>query len=82
MLVFDDEVRGFGIRKFASGRAYYIVTYAVAGKTRRQSLGEVARGNLKPMRMLASEVKARARLGQDIVGVGRSPSRHGVNPFS
>src|SRR5215468_8622120 len=62
-----DAVPGFGIRKFASGRACYIVKYAVGGKQRRQSLGAVTRGNLKAMRLLASEVKARARLGQDII---------------
>jgi hypothetical protein len=72
VLVFDSEVAGFGIRKFASGKAYCIIKYSVAGKTRRQSLGEVTRGNLKPMRMLASELKARAGLGQDIVAERRA----------
>jgi len=67
VLVFDSELRGFGIRQFASRAAYYIVKYSVAGITRRQSLGEVTRGNLKQMRLLASEVKARARLGQDVI---------------
>jgi len=67
IFVFDTEVAGFGIRKFSTGKSYYIIKYAVAGKTRRQSLGEVTRGNLKSMRALASEVKARARLGQDLI---------------
>jgi integrase len=63
----EDAVRGFGIRKFASGEAYYFVKYNIGRKQRRQSLGSVTRGNLKAMRVLASEVKARARLGQDII---------------
>ena len=71
VLIFDggheDAVRGFGIRKFASGQAYYFVKYNIGRKQRRQSLGSVTRGNLKAMRVLASEVKARARLGQDII---------------
>ena len=71
VLVFDsghpDAVRGFGLRKFASGEAYYFVKYNVGAKQRRQSLGAVTRGNLKAMRVLASEVKARARLGQDLI---------------
>jgi len=71
VLIFDggheDAVRGFGIRKFASGEAYYFVKYNIGRKQRRQSLGCVTRGNLKAMRLLASEVKARARLGQDII---------------
>ena len=67
VLVFDTEVRGFGIRKFAGGAAYYFVKYTHEGKQRRQSLGEVTRGNLRAMRLLASEVKSRARAGQDII---------------
>ena len=71
VLIFDggheDAVRGFGIRKSASGEAYYFVKYNIGRKQRRQSLGSVTRGNLKAMRVLASEVKARARLGQDII---------------
>ena len=71
VLVFDDghkdAVPGFGIRKFKSGKASYIVKYSVGGKQRRQALGPVTRGNLKAMRVLASEVKARARLGQDLI---------------
>lgn len=63
----DNAVRGFGIRKFESGRAFYIVKYALRGQTRRHSLGEVRRGNLEKMRELAEDVKARARLGQDIL---------------
>ena len=71
VLVFDDEhkdaVPGFGIRKFASGKATYFIKYNVGGRQRKQSLGAVTRGNLKAMRLLASEVKARARLGQDLI---------------
>ena len=71
VLVFDeghkDAVPGFGVRKFASGKASYIVKYNIGTKQRRQSLGPVTRGNLKAMRLLASEVKARARLGQDVI---------------
>ena len=72
VLVFDSEVRGFGIRKFAGGAAYYFVKYTHEGKQRRQSLGEVTRGNLRPMRLLASEVKSRARAGQDIIAEKRA----------
>ena len=71
VLVFDgdhpDAVRGFGLRKFASGKSFYFVKFSVNGRTKRISLGEVSRGNCKTMRMLASEVKARARLGQDVL---------------
>lgn len=76
LLVFDDghkdAVPGFGIRKFTSGRASYIVKYSLGRKQRRLTLGEVTRGNLKSMRLLASEVRARARLGQDIIAEKRA----------
>jgi hypothetical protein len=53
-LVFDTEVAGLGIRKYASGEASYILKHPVAGKvvngvtvpgkTRRVTLEEVQRG--------------------------------------
>ena len=67
-----DAVPGFFIRKFASGKATYGVKFNMAGKQRRQSLGPVTRGNLGKMRLLASEAKARARLGQDIIAEQRA----------
>src|SRR5262249_62404734 len=78
VLVFDTEVAGLGIRKFASGEASYILKYPVAGKvvdgvtvpgrTRRVTLEEVTRGRLAKVRELAKEVKARARvLGEDLL---------------
>jgi hypothetical protein len=68
VLAFDTEVRGFGVRKFASGKAYFLVKYNVGGKQRRQSLkGEWAPGTVSKMRAFAVEVKARASLGQDLV---------------
>ena len=66
--MFDTEVRGFGIRKYADGSASYIVKYAVNGQPTRKTLGPVRKGNLKKMRSLADEVKARARIGQDVIG--------------
>ena len=67
VLKFDTEVRGFGIRKYADGRAFYIVKFSHQGRQRRQSLGEVVRGNLRAMRLLASDAKAQARQGRDIL---------------
>lgn len=65
--VFDDALPGFGIRKFASGKASYIVKY-VAGTTQRKlSLGPVVPGTLSEKRRRASEILTRARAGQDVV---------------
>jgi integrase len=65
--VFDAELPGFGIRKFASGRATYFVKYQVGTRQRRLTLGVVVRGDLKAMRLRASEILFKARAGVDII---------------
>ena len=65
--VFDDTLPGFGIRKFASGRASYFVKFNVGQQQRRLTLGTVVPGNLAEMRRRASTVLSKARLGQDTV---------------
>jgi hypothetical protein len=81
---FDDELPGFGIRKFAdgkpnkehpkgkAGRASYFVKFNIGRQQRRKTLGKVIRGNLASMRKLASEVLAKARLGTDVVAEQRA----------
>jgi len=68
VLVFDDALPGFFIRKFESGKASYGVKYTVGTQQRRLTLGAVVPGVLAEMRRKASDVLARARLGQDVVG--------------
>ena len=70
--VFDDALPGFGIRKFASGKASYFVKFNVGTKQRRLTLGKVVQGNLAEMRKRASTVLAKARLGQDSVAEKRT----------
>jgi len=69
---FDDELPGFGIRKFARGRASYFVKFNVGHQQRRKTLGKVVRGNLKAMRLEASTVLAKARLGTDVVALAKA----------
>lgn len=69
---FDDELPGFGIRKFDSGKASYFVKFNVGQQQRRKTLGKVVRGNLKAMRLQASTVLAKARLGTDVVAQARA----------
>jgi hypothetical protein len=68
ILVFDDALPGFFIRKFASGKASYGVKYNVGAQQRRLSLGPVVPGVLAERRRTAADILARARLGQDVVG--------------
>src|SRR5262245_19403598 len=70
--VFDKELPGFGIRKFESGRASYFVKYSIGAQQRRKTLGKVVRGNLKAMRMQASEILAKARLSIDTVALAKA----------
>lgn len=64
--VFDDALPGFGIRKFASGKAFYFVKYNIGRRQRKMSLGPVVPGALAAKRKVADEVLTRARLGQDV----------------
>jgi integrase len=68
VLVFADALPGFFIRKFESGKASYGVKFNVGIQQRRLTLGAVVPGVLAEMRRKASDVLARARLGQDVVG--------------
>jgi integrase len=68
VLVFDDALPGFFIRKFQSGKASYGVKYNVGAQQRRLTLGAVVPGVLAERRKMAADILARARLGQDVVG--------------
>ena len=69
VLVFDDALPGFGIRKFASGKASFFVKYTLpGGQQRKITLGAVVPGMLVEMRKEASRILAQARLGQDVAG--------------
>lgn len=76
-LVFDSGHRraipGFGLRVFATGRAFFILKFQVRGKgARRVSLNEVARNHLDQqlirLRQMAEEIRDHARAnGRDII---------------
>ncbi len=70
--VFDDELPGFGIRKFDSGKVSYFVKLNIGPQQRRHTLGAVVRGNLRDMRLQASKILAKARLGIDAVAEKRA----------
>src|SRR5262245_25389286 len=70
VLVWDTKTQtpGFFLRKFASGRAMWGVRYHVGGRQRRVHLYDAAvRGTLAKARNEAADVRAKARLGTDVV---------------
>lgn len=76
--VFDDALPGFGIRKFASGKAFFIVKFTVGAQQRKLSLGPVVPGVLAEKRRLASQILSRARLGQDAVAEKKADAGRGI----
>ena len=65
---FDADVPGFGLRVRASGAKAWMVQYAIAGRTRRITLGSTAVLDPGKARSLAKDLLARVRLGQDPAG--------------
>src|SRR5687768_6135899 len=65
ILSFDDSLPGFGVRKFDTGRSSYFVKYSIGRQLRKITLGPYTPGILSDMRKRASEVLARAKLGED-----------------
>ena len=62
----------------AKGHASYFVKYNVGTQQRRKTLGKVVRGNLKAMRLEASAILAKARLGTDVVGVAKAAAAKNI----
>src|SRR5262245_29115698 len=66
--VWDTQTAGLFLRKFSSGRAMYGVSYAVNGMPRRVLIRDAGeKGALAAARQEALNVRARARLGQDLL---------------
>jgi integrase len=75
VLVFDDELPGFGLRVTAAGTKTFLYQYRVGPKVRRLVLGEF--GTLTPAqaRTLAERARAQARAGGDPAADRRDRAR-------
>jgi integrase len=65
LIVFDEDMPGFGIRLRAGGSAAWIAQYRVGAKQRRVTLGRLSTLDPDAARKAAKQVLAKAGLGQD-----------------
>jgi integrase len=77
VLVFDDAMPAFFIRKFESGKASFGVQFRVGRQQRRMSLGPVVPKALAQARKAAHEAIAHAKLGKDLVKTKKADAARG-----
>jgi integrase len=68
VILFDDDLPGFGIRIRSSGARTWIYQYKLGTRHRRLTLGNVAALALVQARKIAGELHAKVRLGRDPAG--------------
>jgi integrase len=65
LIVFDDDVPGFGLRLRAGGSRTFIVQYALGGRQRRMTIGTAKLLDAAKARQTARNLLAKVRLGHD-----------------
>ena len=68
LIVFDDDVPGFGLRLREGGSRSFVFQYKLGPKHRRIALGPVTAIDVGKARETAKDLYARVRLGQDPAG--------------
>ena len=68
IIVFDDDVPGFGVRASLSGWKVFIVQYSIGNQQRRISLGKIETLEIDTARQKAKGILAAVRMGQDPAG--------------
>ena len=64
-IIWDREVKGFGLRVTPAGAKSYIVNYRADGRERRATIGRPSETRLREARQLAGETLAGVRAGAD-----------------
>jgi integrase len=64
-IIFDDEIRGFGLRVRIGGSRTFVFQYKLGTKHRRMALGVATPQTVTEARKTAAKLQARVKLGQD-----------------
>jgi integrase len=67
IIVYDDEIPGFGVRVRAGGSRNFVFTYRFGGKNKRMTLGTAVKEAFPDIRKRVLELQAKVRLGIDPV---------------
>jgi integrase len=70
---FDERLPGFGLRQRASGSKSFVFQYAIAGKTKKFTIGEVDPGKAFD---IAKDLHAQVRVGRDPVAEKKQTRIH------
>lgn len=77
MVVFDDDLAGFGLRMRAGGSLTWVVQYRQGNRQRRMVIGKYPAMASEPARTAAAELLAKVRLGHGPQGT-KLDARHAV----
>ena len=64
-IIYDTELKGFGIRMTAGGSKAFILNYRIQGRERRLTIGSYPEWSAAAARKQAEELKRRIDVGQD-----------------
>ncbi len=73
--LWDDDLAGFGVRIYPTGRKSFLVTYRVKGRQRFQTVGKVGELTLQQARKIAMEILVEVRHGHDPSGERQARSK-------
>ena len=67
-IIYDEEVKGFGVRVTSAGATSFILNYRAAGRERRITIGSCSDWKTTAAREHAKQLKKRIDLGEDPMG--------------
>src|SRR5262245_36855614 len=65
LIIYDDEIAGFGLRIRAGGSRTFVYQYRIGTKNRRLTLGAAVREAFPGIRERVLDLQAKVRLGED-----------------